>query len=284
MTRKFGILGYPLGHTMSPPIHKRLFELSGHTDDYDIYEISPEELTDKMPMLKALSGFNVTIPHKVGLLGYMDELDETALRYKALNVVSCGSRYIGYNTDCYGFRKTIEQMGADLSRSVCVLGAGGVGRMFAIESALCGAQVTLAVRASGVELAQRVQFDIRSQIPEAQVRIVEIETLHLLGEDFHLLINATPVGMYPKVDAMAVDPALLPRCEYVFDSVYNPTVTKLMREAQAAGCKVAGGMAMLVWQAVKAHEIWDNAHYSTNDITALINEMAAAVDEKFKLF
>lgn len=281
MTKKFGILGYPLGHTMSPPIHKRLFELSGHDGDYDIYEIPPEELETKMPMLKALAGFNVTIPHKVELLAYMDELDETAKRYKALNVVSCGSKYIGYNTDCYGFRKSIEQMGASLSGSVCVLGAGGVGRMFAIESALCGAQVTIAVRESGIELARRVQSDIRAQNPNAQVRIADIAKLHLHNESYHLLINATPAGMYPKIDTMAVDAALLPQCEYVFDSVYNPTVTKLMHEAKKAGCKVAGGMAMLVWQAVKAHQIWDNADYDANDIHALINEMAQTVDKKF---
>lgn len=282
MMRKFGILGYPLGHTMSPPIHTRLFEMSGHFDDYEIFEIPPERLAQEMPMLRGLSGFNVTIPHKVEMLPYMDRLDETAERYHALNVVDgMHGGLVGYNTDCYGFQKTVETMGASLAGSVCVLGAGGVGRMFAIESARCGAAVTIAVRENAIGLAQQVQADIRSQTPDAAVRIVDIDKLHTLGEEFHLLINATPAGMYPKVDGMAVDAALLPHCEYLFDSVYNPSETRLMREARAAGCKVTGGMAMLVWQAVKAHEIWDHAHYETEAVAALIDEMAAQVDRDF---
>lgn len=282
MARKFGILGYPLGHTMSPPIHTRLFELSGHPAGYEIFEIAPEELAQKMPLLLSLSGFNVTIPHKVALLPYMDELDETAARYKALNVVVNGARHTGYNTDCYGFHKTMEQLGAGLAGSVCVLGAGGVGRMFAIEAARCGGEVTLAVRETGVELALQVQADIRGQKPEAKVRIADISKLHTLGERFHLLVNATPAGMYPNVEDMAVDEALLPQCEYVFDSVYNPTETRLLRAARTAGCKTIGGMAMLVWQAVRAHEIWDGAAYPPEQISALIDEMALFVAEKFK--
>lgn len=283
MNKTFAILGYPLGHTMSPPIHKCLFALSGNPANYLTWEVSPEGLAQSMPMLKQLSGFNVTIPHKTELLAAMDQLDDTARRYGALNVVAAqNGRHVGYNTDCYGFRKTVEVLGADLSLPVCVLGAGGVGRMFAIESSLCGAPVTLAVRESGIALAQQVQRDILGQNPQAQVRIVDIAQLDGQSERYHLLINATPAGMYPHTDGIAVNPAFLPRCTYVFDSVYNPTVTTLMRKATQAGCKTCGGMAMLVWQAVRAHEIWDGAVYQTSTILALITEMCARVDKKFQ--
>lgn len=282
MNKTFAILGYPLGHTMSPPIHKRLFALSGNPANYLTWEVAPGQWGQNIPMLKALSGFNVTIPHKTDLLQYMDRFDDTASRYGALNVVAVeAGAHVGYNTDCYGFRKTVEMLGADLGLPVCVLGAGGVGRMFAIESSLCGAPVTLAVRESGIPLAQQVQCDIRRQNPHAQVRIVDIERLDAQSKAYDLLINATPAGMYPHTDGIAVNPAFLPRCTYVFDSVYNPTVTTLLRKAAEAGCKTCGGMAMLVWQAVRAHEIWDGAVYQTESILALIAEMCARVDKNF---
>lgn len=282
--RMFAILGHPLGHTMSPPIHKRLFELSGSAAvQYRVFDIAPEELPARRAELLALDGFNVTIPHKVALLDWMDELDETAQRYGALNVVANrGGRHIGYNTDCYGFLKTVEMLGAPLSagHTVCVLGAGGVGRMFAIESALSGARVLLAVRESGRAQAQCVQKDIAALCPAAEVSVAELSTL---GEGFvcDLLINATPVGMYPSCDASPVPEAALAGCAFVFDCVYNPTETLLLRQAHAAGCRAAGGMAMLVWQAVRAHELWDNAVYKPQAITALIAEMEAAVNRDF---
>lgn len=281
MTRSFALLGHPLGHSLSPPIHKRLFELSGHTGGYDLLNIPTGELPERLGELAALRGYNVTIPYKVEMLPHMDRLDESARRYGALNTVSNGSESVGYNTDCYGFRCSVEAMGADLTRPVCVLGAGGVGRMFAIEASLCGAPVTLAVRESSIDKALGVQSDIRAARPKAPVRVVELSRLAALEEDFHLLINATPSGMYPNIGASPVDKPLLARCEYVFDSIYNPTETRLLREAREAGCKTRGGMAMLVWQAVKAHEIWDGAAYRPEDIEALIAEMATEVDRNF---
>ena len=285
MARKFGILGSPLGHTMSPPIHKRLFALSGHgQDEYGVYEIPPEELPRRRAELLTLDGLNVTIPHKVELLGWVNCLDETARRYGALNVITReNGGHTGYNTDCYGFRKTVEQLGARLApgKQVCVLGAGGVGRMFAIESALAGAPVLLAVRESGAGQAARVRQDILALCPQAEVSITDLSALGA-GFSCHLLINATPVGMHPNRDTSPVALAALAGCEFVFDCVYNPTQTLLMREARAAGRPVAGGMAMLVWQAVKAHEIWDGAVYRLEDITSLIQEMEAEVDRRFR--
>lgn len=281
--RTFAILGHPLGHTMSPPIHKRLFALSGHEARYEVRDIPPQELPERRAELLALDGFNVTIPHKVELLDWMDALDETARRYGALNVVAReNGGHVGYNTDCYGFLKTVQTLGAPLGAgsTVCVLGAGGVGRMFAIESAQSGARLVLAVRESGVAGAERVRQDILALCPGADVSITDISAL---GEGFSctLLINATPVGMYPHCGASPVSAAALPSCAFVFDCVYNPTETLLMRQARAAGCRVAGGMAMLVWQAVRAHELWDKTVYDAQDIAALIREMEEAVTRDF---
>lgn len=281
MARNFVILGHPLGHSMSAPIHTRLFALSGSEGAYGVLDLAPEELERHWHLLDALYGYNVTIPYKLAVIPHLDRLDETARRYGAVNVVANTPERVGYNTDCYGFCKTIEQLGADLSQSVCILGAGGVGRMFAIESALQGAAVTLAVLPNAWAKAEAVVRDIQAQRPGAPVRIVDITRLAGLDGPFHLLINATPAGMYPQVDGMPIGPELLSRCSYVFDSIYNPTKTRLLRAAEQAGCRCAGGMAMLVWQAVRAHEIWDRASYRTEDIAALIAEMSARVDRDF---
>lgn len=276
--RKFAILGHPLGHTMSPEIHRRLFALSGREGEYEVLSIPPEKLRESFPLLRELSGFNVTIPHKVDIMEFTGALDESARRYGAVNVVDCRGPVTGYNTDCVGFLKAVQPAGADLSRPVCVMGAGGAGRMFAIESALHGAAVTIAVLERHFPLAEKVRGEILSLRPGARV---EIMALDALSGDFELLVNATPCGMYPHADEMPVGEAVLPRCRVVFDAVYNPTETLLLQKAAAAGCLTVGGMAMLVWQAVAAHEIWDGVSYRPVDIDALVEEMTREVARKF---
>ncbi|MDD2955776.1 MAG: shikimate dehydrogenase [Oscillospiraceae bacterium] len=276
--RKFALLGHPLGHTMSPAIHSRLFELSGQTGEYDILSVPPEKLAETFPYLKSLSGFNVTIPYKVDIMSLTGDLDETARRYGAVNVVDCRGPITGYNTDCVGFLQSVRQAKADLARPVCVMGAGGVGRMFAIECALQGAPVTIAVLPRHLPLAETVRESILALRPQAAVRCV---TLDSLSGDFELLINATPSGMFPHVDEMPVEKAVLSRCRVVFDAVYNPTRTLLLKSAAAAGCETVGGMAMLVWQAVAAHEIWDGVSYPREAIDGLIEEMTREVDRRF---
>ena len=115
--------------------------------------------------------------------------------------------------------------------------------------------------------------EMEETIPGAAVRVTALDELPREDTYYRWLINATPAGMYPKVDDMPLDPAVLPRCENVFEAIYNPARTKLMRLAQQAGCHVIGGMAMLVWQAVQAHQYWYGAQFREEDIAVLIREM-----------
>ena len=268
--KRYGILGYPLGHTMSPPIHQALFSLYGCEADYRIFEVPPEQLASRIPELFSLDGFNITIPHKVDIRGYLDGLEEKARIYGSVNVVKCGAERIGYNTDVIGFLKSVEQLGATLSSRVLLLGCGGVGRMIAIETALEGGELTIAVRPSGVPLAERVVEEIRSLRPGASVRIVLID--RITGA-YDLLVNATPAGMYPNVDASPVEETVTARISCLFDLIYNPIETKLMRLAKQHGVQVLGGMSMLVWQAAAAHEIWSGASFRQEDIVRITREM-----------
>lgn len=270
---KYAILGYPLKHTMSPPIHKRLFELEGKTAEYEICEYPPEALAGKAAYLNSLGGYNITIPFKVDIIKYLDELDESAKRYNSVNcVVNRGGKTTGYNTDCYGFLRSLEAGGASLSGKVLQIGCGGVGRMMATEAALHGADLTVVVLPEFVKGAEDTAADILKLVPNAKIRVV---THDKIDGEFDLLVNASPVGMFPKVDECPVTEQVIKSCKSVFEVIYNPNVTKLMKTAESNGIKTIGGMAMLVWQAVVAHEIWSGAKYSDADIEKLIDDMRA---------
>lgn len=280
--RKFGLIGHPLGHSLSPQIHTRLFGLSGETVDYKLYDIAPEELKGKFDFLAELDGFNVTIPHKVDIIRYCDKLSEGAERYRSVNCVKNGTEKVGYNTDALGFTKSIELLGASLRSKVLLIGCGGVGRMMAIETALEGGELTVAALKSDLPLAENVEKEIRARKPDAKFKIAVIgenglSLADLGGESFDLLINACPVGMFPKVDRMPCLPEVPDNVKYVFDAIYNPKDTLLAKTAREKGAKAMTGMAMLVLQAVAAHEIWDNAHYNKEDIDRLISDMEALV-------
>lgn len=278
---KYAILGYPLKHTMSPPIHKRLFELEGKSGtEYEICEFAPETLAEKASYLNSLGGYNITIPFKVDIIKYIDEMDESAKRYESVNcVVRRDGKNIGYNTDCYGFLRSLEAAGANIGGKVLQIGCGGVGRMMAIEAILHGADLTVVVLPGFEDTAQAVIDELRKQgCPESDIARMHVIHNDEISGKFDLLVNATPVGMFPKIDACPVSEEVIKSCGSVFEVIYNPNKTKLMQLAELIGIKTIGGMAMLVWQAVVAHEIWSGAKYNDSDIEQLINDMKAQLD------
>ena len=276
--RKFAVIGHPIGHTMSPFIHKRLFELSGMGGDYSVYDIAPEELASKYSELRTLDGYNITIPHKQAIIPLIDKLDNKAQLYGSVNTVKNGEIAEGYTTDPDGFLMALKAAKIPLEKSVVILGCGGVARTFAYEAALAGCNTVIAVRPDDLPVAASLAGELKTKIYKAYV---STSLISRLKGDFDLLINATPLGMYPNVDNMAPTPELLARCANVFDAVYNPLETKLIKMARANGSKTLGGMSMLVWQAVRAHEIWDNVSYKEDDIAQLVEDSAEEVTKLF---
>ncbi len=273
--KQFAILGYPLGHTLSPQLHRLLARELGEQIDYQICQIAPEQLEQRLPELFALDGFNITIPYKVRIIDSLDRLDRTARNHGAVNVVgfSAAGERVGYNTDCVGFVRTMQIHGVEIKGDVCVLGAGGVGRMFATECALRGCRVTMAVRRDSMEKAEPVRAHIRSIDPQAQVEITDIASLNAGERNFDLMINATPVGMFPKVQASPVEASTLKKVKILFDCIYNPRQTRLMQDGEAAGCQVIGGLDMLVWQAVSAQEIWFGRQFENEQVERVIAQL-----------
>ncbi len=276
---KYALIGHPLGHSMSPLIHERLFALSGIDNvSYELVDIAPENLSSSENLIKSLNGLNVTIPHKQSIIPFMDKLGESAKRYNSVNCISNDNgKLTGYNTDCDGFLMSAEKL--PISENVAVLGCGGVGRMMAIETALHGGKLTLAVIPQDVKNAQILMAEILSKCSDASVKIADIATL---DDSFDLIINATPVGMYPEVDNCAISDNLIEKCSSVFDAIYNPTETLLMKKARSQGKIAVGGASMLVYQAVKAHEIWYGGKFKTEDIDPIIKAVEDSVNDMNK--
>ncbi len=276
MTRNYTLIGGKLGHSLSPQIHEKLFELRGKKAEYTLTEMTEQELPDKLDMLKELGGFNITIPHKLAIIPYLDELDRSAMLYGAVNCVKNDrGRLIGYNTDCDGFLQSVKAMGAKLSGDVLLIGCGGVGRMIAIAAAGEGARLTIQVIAQDIPLAEKVKQEISVHSPLAKVDIVLADDRH--RKHYDLLVNATPVGMYPNINACPVSDDLIAISDSVFDVIYNPLETELIKKAKAQGKPAENGMAMLVRQAVTAHYIWDGDSYSEEEIRRVIGEVSRLI-------
>ncbi len=271
--KTYGILGYPLGHSLSPQIHKRLFALSGIEAEYKIFEIPSEQLKAEYAMLKGTNGFNITIPHKIDIIDLCDKLDDTANRYTSVNCIDIkDGKVTGYNTDCVGFTLSIKAMGATLSGKTLMLGCGGVGRMIAIETVRSGGDITIAVREQGMETAKRMCEELKAFRPDVKADCCLLEDIK---GDYSLTVNATPVGMYPKTEFSPISETALNNftTKDFYDVIYNPLETKLMTMMREKGVNVSGGMDMLVWQAVAAHTIWDGSEYDEKDIKQLIEDM-----------
>ncbi len=276
--RKFAVIGHPIGHTMSPFIHTRLFELAKTEGEYTILDVAPEELPVKIKDLNELAGYNITIPNKQNIIPFLDKLDKKAELYGSVNTVKNGAVREGYTTDPDGFLKALQFGGIAFEGDVVILGCGGVARTFIYEAALANCDITVAVRPEDAAIQQALAKEVAEKIPTAKMKNC---LLSELSGEHHLLVNATPIGMFPKVDNMVVKQSVVEKCANVFDAVYNPLNTKLMQCAEANGSKVVGGMSMLVWQAAVSHEIWDGSVYNNDEINQLVEDSAAELKKKF---
>ena len=278
--KHFALLGHPLGHSMSPFIHEALFSLSGNEADYCLRPLPPEELRQGMASLLALDGFNITIPYKQAVIPFLDRLDESAARYRSVNTAAKDSQghWVGYNTDAFGFLSALGAMGASLSGEVLLLGSGGTGKMMAVETLLAGGRLTLAVRDPESSSALGLCAFLEELFPG---RPFAVTPLSQVSGRFDLLLNSTPVGMYPHPDVSPVPAELAAGVPFVFDAVYNPEDTRLVQAARAGGATARSGMAMLVRQAARAQEIWLGSSFPEEKLLALT---AAASRELRRIF
>ncbi len=258
-TKLYALIGYPIGHSLSPVMQNAALETAGVNAVYLALKVPPSMLRSAVTGLRAVSvaGLNVTIPHKVAVLKCLDGLDSSAANLGAVNtVVNRQSRLIGHNTDGAGAVAALQEAGIDLKGlNVVILGAGGAARAIAFSVALKAKNLVILNR-TGTK-ASRLGKEVE-KVAEAEVKGMRL-TPENLQESLalaDLLVNATSVGMSPQTEMSLVERYLLRSDLTVFDIVYNPLRTRLIRDAEAAGAKTIGGLAMLVHQGALAFELW----------------------------
>jgi len=260
-TKICGLIGDPVEHTMSPAMHNAAFKKLGLDYTYIPFRVRPEELPRAVDGLKALNvrGFNVTIPHKVSVIPLLDSLDPLAEKIGAVNtVVNENGGLRGYNTDAAGFLRTLLGRGIEpQDKNIVILGAGGAARAISYILAEKGAHLTILNRKLELEWAEDIRQLIREDLGR-EVRVMELTPRKLAAalEGAAILVNATSVGMSPASGRSPAPARLLRRRLVVFDIVYNPVMTKLLKEAKEAGARIISGVDMLAWQGALAFEKW----------------------------
>ncbi len=268
--KHYAVVGHPIGHTLSPFIHTNLMTLSGVDGDYGIYDIAPEKLALEFEntLSKQLDGFNATIPHKRAVVPLLDETDETSALYGSVNTVAFTReggtvRSKGFTTDGTGFELALSNAGFNIGGRAVIVGCGGVGRVFANVCAAHGCTLTILECEEALAGASEFVKSLNERCGENTARVFRTD---MYDGESDLLINATPLGMYPKTDGCAASDKLINGAAQVFDAVYNPVETVLVKKAMANGAKAMTGMTMLVYQAAASQTIWNGSEFDPRSI------------------
>jgi shikimate dehydrogenase len=270
-TELYGVIGHPISHSLSPEIHNTIFDLRHENRIYLPISIPPHGLKDSIVMLRnSFKGFNVTIPHKETIMEHLDEIEEKARWYGAVNTVKVNNgKMTGYNTDGYGFTRSLQAEGISLKgKRILLIGAGGAARIAAHEILLQGGLLTIANRSG--DRAHRLKEVLKTNL---KMENIEVLDLNQVTASFDCIINATPLGMAPREGEMPVREDVLRNAPWIFDMVYNPYETKLLKIGKMYGCGVKNGFSMLFYQAVKAQEIWTGKTLMEGELHMLYKEI-----------
>jgi shikimate dehydrogenase len=268
-TGVYGVIGNPIGHSLSPQLQNAGFKARGIDAVYLPFLV--RDLKDFCESIVALrmKGFSVTLPHKEAVLRYLDDCDELASSIGAVNTVSvrANGKLFGYNTDYIGVLRALERRMPLRGSRVLIFGAGGVARAVAFALSRAGASVCICARRAG-----RATALARAAGAEA------IAAKHLQTEFFDAIINATPVGMYPAIERSPLEAREM-NCRLVFDTIYRPRVTKLMQLAARRGIETVSGVEMFVAQGTAQWEIWTGQRAPEKAMRAAV---VAALDREEK--
>jgi shikimate dehydrogenase len=284
-----GLIGYPLGHSLSPKIHTAALRACNLRGDYSLFPIQPDDqqgLQDLLARVRSgeLHGLNVTIPHKQNVIEFMDELTPTAQAIGAVNIIYMKNEaLLGDNTDAPGFLSDLNRFLSEtqskpvnrkpvlskVEASAIVLGAGGSAR--AVVYALLNDGWNVALAARRLEQARQLADSFTNYQPALSVveglpmtDLTNLSTFQL--STFDLMVNTTPLGMSPTIDRSPLpENVMLPPSGIVYDLVYNPRETKLVRDAKAQGLPATTGLGMLIEQAALSFELW-TGHNPPRDV------------------
>ena len=259
---KLGIIGYPLGHSISAVIQKAGLKSIGLDGSYDVMETPPEDLISRIKYIKSngYDGFNVTIPLKVPMSLFLDDIDDYANIAGCVNTVKVGEdkSFYGFNTDIYGFKRAIPDEIDLTDKTASILGTGGASRAAVVGLAERGVKNIDFYTRNIINSRQTLEY-VRAKFPEINFNVYQIQNIRSLA-DSSIIVNATPIGMKGfMADQMPLERADLDKLNpntVIYDIVYNPVKTVLIQEAQKRSLKTIGGLDMLIYQAERAIQIW----------------------------
>ncbi len=245
-TQVFAVMGNPVRHSLSPVMFNQAFSKIGYNGVYVAFQVAA--IKDGMAAMRSLGiqGASITIPHKVAILDFLDEIDPMAESIGAVNtVINQEGRLKGYNSDCLGAVKALEEIADLKEKRVAIIGAGGAARAIGFGLKTRGSALTLINRniSKGEKLAITMKADF---IPISELRALP----------FDILVQATSVGMTPHIRQSPVSDALLTPSLLVMDIVYAPMKTRLLKDAEKVGCRTINGLSMFVHQAAFQFELW----------------------------
>ncbi|MBE6492599.1 MAG: shikimate dehydrogenase [Methanobrevibacter sp.] len=256
-TNIVGLIGHPVEHSFSPPMHNAAFDALNMDYAYVAFDVNPNDLKSAIEGAESLNikGFNVTIPHKVDVMQYLDELDEVARLIGAVNTIDF-KNLKGYNTDGIGAVKAIEEVTSIKNKNVVVAGAGGASRAISFYIAKYGAE-SLTILNRNEAKAESLASDVSDSGLIGEVASDSINAIGNYMDGADVLIDTTPLGMHPNInDEPIVKADMMDEDLVVFDAVYNPNETVLIKEAIKANAKPVYGIKMLLYQGAESFKIW----------------------------
>ena len=283
-TRTCGLIGNPVEHTMSPVIHNNLAEAMGDNLTYVPFHVETGRLGDSVKGAFGLNilGMNVTVPYKSDVIPFLNDIDPLARRIGAVNtLVRNENGYKGYNTDMPGLLRAMKHDGVKVEgESIILLGAGGVARAVAMLLADNGAAEIIILNRT-VDKAQKIADEVNDYVGKEIVKVMNISDYSKLSQERkYLAIQATSVGMYPKVDEAVIGDEEFYRMLHTgYDLIFNPLETKFMKYAKAAGAKAFHGYRMLLYQGVIAYELWTGKSVDDELAEEVYEKMLAAMNK-----
>ena len=274
---KFGLIGEKLSHSLSPEIHKKIFESLKIYGNYSLIELKENEILDFFrDKSKEYKGFNVTIPYKVKLMDFMEEISDEAREIGAINTIfQKNGKFYGYNTDYFGYKRTLEENNIDIKgKDITILGAGGASRAVLKYSFDEGVKNILIV-ARNIEKAKKELDSLLKN--RNNIEFLNFEEFEKRKEKGYLIVNCTPVGMFPNTLNSPISKESLKNYENLVDLIYNPKETLFLKYGKELGKKSVNGLFMLVAQAVASQEIWQDKKIGNSVVKNIVSDL----EEKF---
>ena len=253
------LIGNPISKSLSPVIHNNYYELVRQNNIYLIFNVEEEYLEEVVKTFKILDikGFNVTLPHKIKIIEYLDSISDDAKILGAVNTVkNYNGKLIGYNTDGLGFLKSLELLNIDVkNKTILVLGAGGAANAISISLAMEGAKKIVVCNRT-ISKGKNLALRILRKFPKTMVEYDNLDLRNVEKEKINMIVNCTSVGMYPYVDVSPISLNGFSKNLIVYDLIYKPRKTKLIKLAEHKGYYTINRLSMLINQALLSQEIW----------------------------